>query len=161
MGESIDMSGSVQVLTASSPCRLETVGRALEDLLGAAQSQDRLTVGVYESAKLMNVDPDSVVLCVLAADEEDEGDIALQIHFTLLQAFCCDNDINILRVSGLRRLAQLLDDTGDGTEPRDLHYPNEGMCSGFSPPSLPDVGSFCQESRCRNQWVPCLELQDR
>uniref|UniRef100_A0A665U7D0 Growth arrest and DNA damage inducible beta n=1 Tax=Echeneis naucrates TaxID=173247 RepID=A0A665U7D0_ECHNA len=153
---------TTHVLTASSPCRLETVGRALEDLLGAAQSQDRLTVGVYESAKLMNVDPDSVVLCVLAADEEDEGDIALQIHFTLLQAFCCDNDINILRVSGLRRLAQLLDDTGDGTEPRDLHCILVTVSSGpLKCPALQDVGSFCQESRCRNQWVPCLELQDR
>lgn len=69
-------------------------------------------------------DPDSVVLCVLATDEEDEDDIALQIHFTLLQAFCCDNDINILRLSGMRRLAQLLEDgteDGNGNEPRDLH----------------------------------------
>lgn len=65
-----------------------------------------------------------MVLCVLATDEEDEDDIALQIHFTLLQAFCCDNDINILRVSGVRRLAQLLEEHPDdctGTEPRDLH----------------------------------------
>lgn len=46
-------------------------------------------------------DPDCVVLCVLATDEEDQDDIALQIHFTLIQAFCCDNDINILRVSEL------------------------------------------------------------
>lgn len=69
-------------------------------------------------------DPDSVVLCLLATDEEDEDDIALQIHFTLLQAFCCDNDINILRVSGLRRLAQLLEEDpedGNGNEVRDLH----------------------------------------
>lgn len=62
-----------------------------------------------------------MVLCVLATDEEDEGDIALQIHFTLLQAFCCDNDINILRVSGVRRLATLLEEDGTGNEPRDLH----------------------------------------
>lgn len=65
-----------------------------------------------------------MVLCVLATDEEDEDDIALQIHFTLLQAFCCDNDINILRVSGMRRLAQLLEEDtedGNGNEPRDLH----------------------------------------
>lgn len=62
-----------------------------------------------------------MVLCVLATDAEDE-DIALQIHFTLLQAFCCDNDVNILRLSGMRRLTQLLEpDAGAGTEPRDLH----------------------------------------
>ncbi|KAJ8270127.1 hypothetical protein GJAV_G00110660 [Gymnothorax javanicus] len=105
--------------------KMENVSQALEELLVAAQRQDCLTVGVYESAKLMNVDPDSVVLCVLAADEEDEDDIALQIHFTLIQAFCCDIDINILRVSGMRRLAQVLgeQDTVDsnGNEPKDLH----------------------------------------
>ncbi|KFO28845.1 Growth arrest and DNA damage-inducible protein GADD45 beta [Fukomys damarensis] len=43
-------------------------------------------------------DPDSVVLCLLAIDEEEEDDIALQIHFTLIQSFCCDNDIDIVRV---------------------------------------------------------------
>lgn len=75
-------------------------------------------------------DPDSVVLCVLATDEEDEGDVALQIHFTLLQAFCCDNDVNILRVSGARRLAQLLDEA-PGDEPRDLHC----ILVTVSPPS--------------------------
>lgn len=53
-------------------------------------------------------DPDSVVLCVLAADEEHEHDVALQIHFTLLQAFCHEIHIDALRVSGMRRLAKML-----------------------------------------------------
>lgn len=35
--------------------RMDTVSQALEELLVAAQRQDCLTVGVYESAKLMNV----------------------------------------------------------------------------------------------------------
>lgn len=69
-------------------------------------------------------DPDSVVLCLLAIDEEEEDDIALQIHFTLIQSFCCDNDIDIVRVSGMQRLAQLLGEPAEtlGTnEARDLH----------------------------------------
>ncbi|XP_071750839.1 growth arrest and DNA damage-inducible protein GADD45 beta-like [Centroberyx gerrardi] len=147
--------------------KMETVSQALEELLVAAQRQDCLTVGVYESAKLMTVDPDSVVLCLLATDEEDEDDIALQIHFTLLQAFCCDNDINIVRVSGMRRLAQLLDEPStedsNGNEPRDLHciLVTNPACQPLQSSALQDVSSFCEESRCRNQWVPCLELQDR
>ncbi|CAJ1059574.1 growth arrest and DNA damage-inducible protein GADD45 beta-like [Xyrichtys novacula] len=150
----------------STEKKMETVSQALEELLVAAQRQDCLTVGVYESAKLMNVDPDSVVLCVLATDEEDEDDIALQIHFTLLQAFCCDNDINILRVSGMRRLGQLLEeDTEDsnGNEPRDMHciLVTNPPVKALQSPALQDISSFCEESRCRNQWVPCLELQDR
>lgn len=48
------------------------------------------------------------MLCLLAADEDDDRDVALQIHFTLIQAFCCENDIDILRVSNPGRLAELL-----------------------------------------------------
>ncbi|KFV09781.1 Growth arrest and DNA damage-inducible protein GADD45 gamma, partial [Pterocles gutturalis] len=63
-------------------------------------------------------DPDNVAFCVLAADEEDEGDIALQIHFTLIQAFCCENDIDIVRVNDVAKLAGPSEESG---EPRDLH----------------------------------------
>lgn len=63
-------------------------------------------------------DPDSVVLCVLAADDVD--DVALQIHFTLLQSFCCDSGLTILRVSGLRRLQQLLG-SGDANRTQEEH----------------------------------------
>lgn len=74
-------------------------------------------------------DPDNVVLCLLAADEDDDRDVALQIHFTLIQAFCCENDINILRVSNPGRLAELLllgpdasPAASEGaTQPPDLH----------------------------------------
>lgn len=66
-------------------------------------------------------DPDNVAFCVLAADEEDEGDIALQIHFTLIQAFCCENDIDIVRVSDLPKLAAAVGSSEESGEPRDLH----------------------------------------
>lgn len=67
-------------------------------------------------------DSDSVVLCVLAADDAD--DVALQIHFTLLQSFCCDSGITILRVCGVQRLRQLLgavDANRNPAEHGDLH----------------------------------------
>ncbi|XP_036681217.1 growth arrest and DNA damage-inducible protein GADD45 alpha isoform X3 [Balaenoptera musculus] len=115
--------------------RMDKVGDALEEVLSKALSQRTITVGVYEAAKLLNVpvparsDPDNVVLCLLAADEDDDRDVALQIHFTLIQAFCCENDIDILRVSNPGRLAELLlleSDAGpalsEGAEqPPDLH----------------------------------------
>ena len=66
-------------------------------------------------------DPDNVVLCVLATDDEDVKDVALQIHFTLIQAFCCENDINILRVNNTQRLAEILGGGKQGGEPLDLH----------------------------------------
>ncbi|KFO80203.1 Growth arrest and DNA damage-inducible protein GADD45 gamma, partial [Cuculus canorus] len=66
-------------------------------------------------------DPDNVAFCVLAADEEDEGDIALQIHFTLIQAFCCENDIDIVRVTDVSKLAVIVGTSEESGEPRDLH----------------------------------------
>uniref|UniRef100_A0A8C9K1A1 Growth arrest and DNA damage inducible beta n=1 Tax=Panthera tigris altaica TaxID=74533 RepID=A0A8C9K1A1_PANTA len=85
-------------------------------------------------------DPDSVVLCLLAIDEEEEDDIALQIHFTLIQSFCCDNDINIVRVSGMQRLAQLLGEpaeTQGTTEARDLHCLLVTVSWAWTCPTLP------------------------
>lgn len=100
-----------------------------------------------------------MVLCVLAIDEEDADDIALQIHFTLLQAFCCDNDVNILRLSGMRRLVQLLD--GDaGTEPRDLHCILVTVSLLFTishlskPLRIPKpIRVFCRTRRCSRYSV--------
>ncbi|KAM5238353.1 growth arrest and DNA damage-inducible protein GADD45 beta [Ctenodactylus gundi] len=146
--------------------KMQTVTAAVEELLVAAQRQDRLTVGVYESAKLMNVDPDSVVLCLLAIDEEEEDDIALQIHFTLIQSFCCDNDIDIVRVSGMQRLAQLLgepSETQGATEARDLHclLVTNPHTDTWKSHGLVEVASYCEESRVNNQWVPYISLQER
>lgn len=58
----------------------------------------------------LNSDPDSVSFCVLATDAEWECDIALQIHFTLIQSFCFDNDISIVRVNDMQRLAEIVGD---------------------------------------------------
>lgn len=61
-------------------------------------------------------DPDSVSFCVLAMDEGFEWDIALQIHFTLIQAFCFDNDISIVRVNDMQRLVELVGDKSEQLE---------------------------------------------
>ncbi|MEE6494860.1 hypothetical protein FKM82_001881 [Ascaphus truei] len=117
--------------------KMDIVGNALEEVLSKAMVQSSITIGVYEAAKLLNVDPDNVVLCLLAADETDDQDVALQIHFTLIQAFCCENDINILRVSNMSRLAEILGGSDTAGEPADLHciLVNRKSLSGSVGPS--------------------------
>ncbi|XP_077373506.1 growth arrest and DNA-damage-inducible, alpha, a isoform X1 [Festucalex cinctus] len=148
--------------------RMDSVAKALEEILTRALPQDCITVGVYEAAKSLNVDPDNVVLCILAADDEDVKDVALQIHFTLIQAFCCENDINILRVNNTRRLAQILAAGGgggkqSGGEPLDLHcvLVTSPESSVWKDPALSKVNVFCRESRCMDQWVPIINLPER
>uniref|UniRef100_A0A8C0G4P0 Growth arrest and DNA damage-inducible protein GADD45 alpha n=2 Tax=Chelonoidis abingdonii TaxID=106734 RepID=A0A8C0G4P0_CHEAB len=144
---------------------METPGSALEEVLSKALTQRSVTVGVYEAAKLLNVDPDNVVLCLLAADAEDDRDVALQIHFTLIQAFCCENDINILRVSNPGRLAELLllGASGGAEQPADLHcvLVTNPHASQWKDPALSQLICFCQESRYKDQWVPVINLPER
>uniref|UniRef100_K7G054 Growth arrest and DNA damage inducible beta n=1 Tax=Pelodiscus sinensis TaxID=13735 RepID=K7G054_PELSI len=138
--------------------KMRIVSGAVEQLLVAAPRRGRLEFSLDGN------DPDSVVLCLLATDEEDADDIALQIHFTLIQAFCCDNDIHILRVSGMQRLATVLgENPQDNSEPRDLHciLVTNPHTDSWKSQGLEEVASYCEESRCNNQWVPCLSLLER
>ncbi|XP_058493409.1 growth arrest and DNA-damage-inducible, alpha, b isoform X1 [Solea solea] len=141
--------------------RMVSVAEALEEVLSSALPQNCITVGVYEAAKSLNADPDNVVLCLLATDGEEE-DVALQIHFTLIQAFCRENDINILRVSNIRRLAEILGGGKPGGEPMDLHcvLVTNPQSLLWKDPALSKVNRFCRESRCLDQWVPVINLPD-
>ncbi|KAJ8347257.1 hypothetical protein SKAU_G00286580 [Synaphobranchus kaupii] len=147
----------IQDNTARAPC----TGKILEEVLLSAKTNECLTIGVYESAKVMNVDPDSVTFCVLATDEEFECDIALQIHFTLIQAFCFDNDISIVRVNDMQRFCNIVGDKS--VELEDAHCvlitnPAEGS---WQDPALEKLHLFCEESRSLNEWVPEITLPER
>ncbi|KAM4574439.1 growth arrest and DNA-damage-inducible, alpha, b [Fundulus diaphanus] len=141
--------------------RMDSVAQALEEVLSSALPQGCITVGVYEAAKSLNADPDNVVLCLLATD--DEEDVALQIHFTLIQAFCCENDINILRVGNMWRLAEILGGVKPGGEPMDVHcvLVTNPQSALWKDPALSKVNRFCRDCRCLDQWVPVINLPDR
>ncbi|XP_069794511.1 growth arrest and DNA damage-inducible protein GADD45 alpha-like [Narcine bancroftii] len=142
--------------------RMDVVGQALEEVLSTALAQSCITVGVYEAAKLLNADPDKVVLCLLATDEGDDADVALQIHFTLIQAFCRENDINIMRVNNMHRLAEILGGMDGAGEPKDLHcILVTGQVAPWKDGALNKVTCFCKESRYLDQWVPIINLPDR
>ncbi|XP_010128856.1 PREDICTED: growth arrest and DNA damage-inducible protein GADD45 gamma, partial [Chlamydotis macqueenii] len=95
--------------------------------------------------------------CVLATDEEDEGDIALQIHFTLIQAFCCENDIDIVRVNDVAKLAAIVGPSEESEHCILITNPNE---DGWKDPALEKLNSFCEESRNLNDWVPTITLPE-
>ncbi|XP_075993060.1 growth arrest and DNA damage-inducible protein GADD45 gamma-like [Genypterus blacodes] len=139
----------------------QSAGKSLQEAMVTAKDNDCLTVGVYESAKVMNLDPDSVSLCVLAVDEEFGCDVALQIHFTLIQSFCFDNDISIVRVSDMQRLAELAGDKAEQLE--DAHCvlitnPAEGS---WVDAALEKLQLFCEESRRVSDWLPEISLPAR
>eukprot|EP00918_Siedleckia_nematoides_P083680 GHVU01183436.1.p1 GENE.GHVU01183436.1~~GHVU01183436.1.p1 ORF type:complete len:149 (-),score=19.93 GHVU01183436.1:1511-1957(-) len=93
---------------------------ALQDVLMAAKNEGRLTCGVYESGQLLEVNPEEVMLCILPSGEEK--DITLHIHFTLIEAFCWENSISLLKVDSATKLAKLLADSNNGSLPANDNY---------------------------------------
>ncbi|KAJ8285382.1 hypothetical protein GJAV_G00026170 [Gymnothorax javanicus] len=147
-----------EVFVQETAVRAQSTGKILEEVLVSAKNNDCLTIGVYESAKVMNGDPDSVAFCVLATDDEYECDIALQIHFTLIQAFCFDNDISIVKVNDMEKLVEILGDKAGDLE--DAHCvlitnPNE---DSWKDPALEKLHLFCEESRSLNDWARMVEI---
>ncbi|KAJ4925983.1 hypothetical protein JOQ06_008168 [Pogonophryne albipinna] len=138
---------------------MQSPGKSLKEALLCAQAEERLTVGVYESAKIMTDDPDSVSFCVLATDHE--FDIALQIHFTLIQSFCFDNDISIVRVSDMQRLAEIVGDKAEQLEDAHCVLITNPAEESWEDPALAKLHLFCEESRSLNDWVPEISLPGR
>ncbi|XP_035995894.1 growth arrest and DNA-damage-inducible, gamma b, tandem duplicate 1 [Fundulus heteroclitus] len=147
----------IQKPTEGAQC----AGAALEEVLVSAKDNDSLTVGVYECAKVMNLDPDSVSFCVLATDEQFEWDVALQIHFTLIQSFCFDNDISIVRVSDTQRLADIVGDKAEQLEDAHCVLITNPADGSWEDPALEKLHLFCEESRRLNDWVPEISLPER
>ncbi|KAL4005046.1 growth arrest and DNA-damage-inducible, gamma b, tandem duplicate 1 [Oreochromis aureus] len=150
-----------EVLIQKPAERAQCAGTALEEVLVTAKDNDSLTVGVYECAKVMNLDPDSVSFCVLAMDEEFECDIALQIHFTLIQSFCFDNDISIVRVSDMQRLVEIVGDKAEQFEDAHCVLITNPADGSWEDPALEKLHLFCEESRRLNDWVPEISLPER
>ena len=51
--------------------------------------------------------PDGVMLCVLPENTVD--DVTLHIHFTLIEAYCWENDIRVIKVRNFWRLSRVFD----------------------------------------------------
>ncbi|GLD56724.1 growth arrest and DNA damage-inducible protein GADD45 gamma-like protein [Lates japonicus] len=93
--------------------RAQCTGKALEEVLVSAKDND-----FSPSASTSACQSYESVACPSCPvmDEEFECDIALQIHFTLIQSFCFDNDISIVRVSDMQRLAEIVGDKAEQLE---------------------------------------------
>lgn len=82
------------------------VSASLKHLLLKSQKEGRLTCGIYNCGTLLSKNPDNVMLCILR--EDSSNDVALNIHFTLIEAFCWENDIPVIKVDSAENLSKLL-----------------------------------------------------
>uniref|UniRef100_A0A8C5UCD2 Growth arrest and DNA damage inducible gamma n=1 Tax=Malurus cyaneus samueli TaxID=2593467 RepID=A0A8C5UCD2_9PASS len=135
---------------------------------GVAQPE-LLTARPYECAKLMKLltDPDNVASGSAARGPGGPGgtspaDPILPKRLKSQKSFCCENDIDIVRVNDVAKLGAIVGPSEDSGEPRDLHCilitnPNE---EGWKDPALEKLNLFCEESRNVNDWVPTITLPE-
>lgn len=78
----------------------------LKIVLTEALEQSRLTCGIYECGKLLEMNPEGIMMCLLP--ENTSNDVALHIHLTLIEAFCWENCIRVIKVDNLMNASTLL-----------------------------------------------------
>lgn len=84
------------------------IGAVVRSVLEHAKHQGRITCGLHSAVKLLEIDPTSVMLVVLPESSFD--DATLHIHHTLIEAFCWENDIRLLKVDEAEKLGSILED---------------------------------------------------
>ncbi|XP_069702632.1 growth arrest and DNA damage-inducible protein GADD45 alpha [Periplaneta americana] len=92
----------------------KTVSKAVMAVLRRAQAENRLTCGLLPAIKLLEMDPDSALFCIMP--QSSQGNAALHIQTVLLQAFCYENDIHIIQVDSSEKLGDIV--TGKDNGPR-------------------------------------------
>lgn len=87
------------------PRRLKAMGLTLLTCIKQAHRKGHLTCGMTACAELLQKDPETVMLCVLP---EDSCNVASNIHQMLIQAFCRENFIPILKTSEPKKMSSLI-----------------------------------------------------
>lgn len=84
---------------------LKRVGKAVSALLATAADEKRITCGLRPAIKVLEMDPAQILFCVMP----HTNDAAKHIQSVLLEAFCYEHNIAIIKVCKLRWLTKPTD----------------------------------------------------
>lgn len=82
------------------------IGEIVRSVLSVAKSARRITLGFSDAIKLLSRTPDEAQFCFLA--EPARGDSATHMHEVLLEAFCYEHGIYIIKVDSGGKLAHVV-----------------------------------------------------
>lgn len=82
-----------------------SIGQKIRAALWCAQVEKRLVIGLNEAVKRLAKSPTNSLFCVLAKDGDKSGS---HIQEVLLQAYCYENDIYIIKVDAAEKLTRIL-----------------------------------------------------
>lgn len=85
----------------------KSLGKTLVKVLVKAKDGGRVTSGVFECANQLATAPDHVMLCLLPGSTPH--DIVSSIQRKLIEAYCLENDILVVKVNNCEKLCSLLE----------------------------------------------------
>lgn len=88
------------------PMSIQSIGDSVRSVLTTAQKHKRIVLGFAEAIKLLSKTPEDVEFVFLA--EPKDGDSATHMNEVLLQAFCYEHGIYIIKVDSSQKLATML-----------------------------------------------------
>ncbi|RUS89424.1 hypothetical protein EGW08_002797 [Elysia chlorotica] len=80
----------------------------LKEVVWQAVEQGRVTCGVQNCAIQLETEPCVLPLCVLLAATPGHSDISTSIHHMLIEAFCLEHSVQLIKVDSVCKLGQLL-----------------------------------------------------
>uniref|UniRef100_A0A1B6H815 Ribosomal protein eL8/eL30/eS12/Gadd45 domain-containing protein n=1 Tax=Homalodisca liturata TaxID=320908 RepID=A0A1B6H815_9HEMI len=83
---------------------MKRVGRAVTSLLTVAAEENRITCGLRPAIQMLEMDPSQILFCVMPQTR----DSAKHIQSVLLQAFCYEHNIAIIKVDSMERLREIV-----------------------------------------------------
>lgn len=85
------------------------IGRTVRSALMKAQTESRVIVGLTAAIKVLSKAPEGSLFCLMAVPQA--GDSATHMHEVLLEAFCYENDIYVIKVDCPIKLSRILGKT--------------------------------------------------
>ncbi|XP_039953011.1 growth arrest and DNA damage-inducible protein GADD45 alpha isoform X2 [Bactrocera neohumeralis] len=85
------------------------IGRTVKSALLKAQAESRVIVGLSAAIQVLSKSPEGSLFCLMAVPQI--GDSATHMHEVLLEAFCYENDIYVIKVDCPTKLSRILGKT--------------------------------------------------
>lgn len=82
------------------------IGGTVRSALLLAMKEDRLVLGLLDTVKTLAKAPEDSLFCIMAQPEI--GDSATHMHEVLLEAYCYENGIYIIKVDSASKLCRII-----------------------------------------------------
>ncbi|XP_049881415.1 growth arrest and DNA damage-inducible protein GADD45 alpha [Pectinophora gossypiella] len=153
--------------TFSGVAAKSPVSQCIKTVLRRACVEKRLTIGLLPAIQYLSNNCNGALFCLTA--EAPPGDSATHMHEVLLQAFCVENDIYVIKVDSQEKMRRLL---GCRSQSVDfscvlVHFP---YTDPFTDSQEIDLSVLTEAERdlvdhCENTWgysqMPVIKLPEK